>query len=297
MRTIFLGNETAYLDVLRNCTDLECIVGRPVPPKTARYFGSALEYADMHGIATLTPEAFLASPPPAELIISSGFDRLIPPCVIESPRIGIINIHASLLPAYRGRHPLNWAIINGEQQTGVTMHHVSPRMDEGDVIAQKPVAIAYRDNVMDVHNKIVLAGRTLLQEVLGLIGTAAFRGRPQDSDRASYYRPRKPSDGLICWRDRAEQIRNLVRALTEPYPGAFFHCNGRRSIVDEAECVAEEGWRGALGVPVRRGGRFGVRTGKGVLLLQKVREADMHHEEFVERSPDPTSRCREHGLA
>jgi UDP-4-amino-4-deoxy-L-arabinose formyltransferase/UDP-glucuronic acid dehydrogenase (UDP-4-keto-hexauronic acid decarboxylating) len=170
-------------------------------------------------------------------------------------------------------------------------------MDEGDVIAQKPVVIAYRDNVMDVHNKIVLAGRTLLQEVLAMIGTPAFRGRPQDSDRASYYPPRKPSDGLICWRDSAEQIRNLVRALTEPYPGAFFDCNGRRLIVDEAECVAEEGWPGALGLPVRCGQRFGVRTGKGVLLVEKVREVDMHHEEFMERSRDVTSLCREHRLA
>ena len=271
MKTIFLGNETSYLDTLRDCTGLQCVVGQRVSAETRRYFGSSFDYAGRHGIRTLSPKQYLASPPPADLVVSAGFGRLIPPHVIAAPTIGIINIHHSLLPAYRGRHPLNWALIHGERQTGVTIHHVNERFDEGNIIAQHPVPIDRNDTIMDVFYKTVSAGDALLRRVLSEVGTPMFEGRSQDPSKASYYPPRKPADGLICWNDGAERIRNLVRALTEPYPGAFFLHHGQKTIVDEAELDAGDSPATPIGVPVGRGRHVRVQTGRGALLLTKLR--------------------------
>jgi len=271
MNTVFLGNETAYLDTLRARTDLRCIVAEPTAPEARRVFGSSLTYAERHDIATMSPDAFLAAPPPADLIVSAGFGRRIPGRVIDLPTIGIINIHPSLLPAYRGRHPLNWAIINGERLTGVTIHHVSVHIDEGRIIAQRPVAISADDTILDLHGKTVTVGCALLDQVLDAVGTDAFQGTPQDASNATYFRPRTPADGLIDWQQPAEQIRNLVRALTAPYPGAFFHHRGEKIVVEKATVLQQDVAPNRPGTVTTHNGDLAVQTGRGTLILTECR--------------------------
>ncbi len=269
MNTIFLGNEIAYLDTLRARTDLRCIVAEPVALEARRVFGSSLVYAERHKIATMSPSTLLSSPPPADLIVSAGFGRRIPRRIIDLPTIGIINIHASLIPAYRGRHPLNWAIINGERETGVTIHHVNEHIDEGAIIAQQTVPIRPNDRILDVHRKTVAVGRTLLEQVLDAVGTDAFKGKPQDASAAAYYPPRTPADGLINWQQSAEQIRNLVRALTPPYPGAFFHHEGEKIVVEEVSVLPEDMAPNRPGTVTTHKGNMAVQTGRGTLILTK----------------------------
>ncbi len=271
MNTVFLGNETAYLDTLRERTTLCGVVAETIPAEARRVFGSSLAYADRHGIATMSPDVFLSAPPCADLVVSAGFGRRIPRRIIDLPTIGIINIHPSLLPAYRGRHPLNWAIINGEKQTGVTIHHVSERIDEGGVIAHRPVAIEPDDTILDLHWRTVEAGRELLEEVLDAIDAGAFHGTPQGAAGASYYPPRTPADGLIDWQQPAERIRNLVRALAAPYPGAFFYHRGEKIVVERARVLPHDVAPARPGSVTTYEGDIAVQTGCGTLMLTECR--------------------------
>jgi len=270
VNTVYLGNETAHLSVLHERSNLICTVAEPIPEQSAHHFGSALVYARERSIPTMSPEAFLASPLACDLMISVGFGRWIAPRVIAQATIGAVNVHYSLLPAYRGRHPLNWAIINGERQIGVTLHRITDRIDAGRVIAQQPISLDDEDDIMSAYAKCVALGERLLRRVLSATSTSEFEGTPQDESRASYYRPRRSEDGLIDWTRPARDIANLVRALTNPYPGAYFYYRQRKIVVDEARCVADNGV-GEIGVPVTMGRLYRVRTGLGALLLTRFR--------------------------
>lgn len=270
MNTVLLGNESTLIATLDECSSLVCVVAEPIYADAERHFGSSLDYARRRAIATMSPDDFLSSPPPCDLVVSAGFGRHIPARIIIHPSVGTINVHQSLLPAYRGRHPLNWAIINGERQVGVTIHHVSDRMDAGPIIFQEPIDVSDQDNIMCVFRKCVAVGNSLLRRALEAVGTPAFEGVRQDESQASYYRPRKPQDGQIEWTNSARDIANLVRALTAPYPGAYFHYGQSRIVVDDTVFVADDGV-GAIGVPVACGEHHRVRTGCGALLLTGLR--------------------------
>ena len=140
-------------------------------------------------------------------------------------------MHGSLLPKYRGRVPVNWAIINGERSTGVTLHHMVKRADAGDIVDQEAVPIGPDDTAREVFNRVVSASRRVLERQLEVIKAGTAPRRAQDESQATTFGGRKPEDGRIDWRQGASQIYNLVRAVTQPYPGAFTKVQGRKLFI------------------------------------------------------------------
>jgi methionyl-tRNA formyltransferase len=177
-------------------------------------------------------------------------------------------MHGSLLPRYRGRAPVNWAVLNGETQTGATLHEMVAKPDAGGIVDQQAVPIGPDDLAVEVFRRVTQAAETVLRRSIGplLAGTAQLR--PNDITQGSYYGGRRPEDGRIDWRNSARQIHNLVRALAPPYPGAF--CD--RLKIYRTQWVERPAPTAQLG-PFRDGGEWFALCGDGkVLRLVEVEE-------------------------
>ncbi len=158
----------------------------------------------------------------------------------------IINTHGALLPEYRGRSSVNWAIINGERETGVTVHYIDEKVDTGDIITRERVPIGTDDGVADVLRRMLpLYPKAVLRAVDSIEAGTAERVK-QDPSRAAYYRARKPEDGAMDWGWDSVRLHNWVRALGDPFPGAFTQYGGRRLVVWKASLASP---REATGLP------------------------------------------------
>jgi len=176
-----------------------------------------------------------------DLIIVCGWQKLICQEIIEIPRFGTVGFHSSLLPKYRGQAPVNWAIIMGEKETGITMFYLTSRVDDGDIIAQNEFPILFNDDCNTVYKKAAYAGAEMIKTYLPQIegGTAPRMHNISSSYPA--YPKRRPADGLIDFKRSALDIYNFVRALAKPYPGAFYYDeNGKKIIVWRIEIVFDE---------------------------------------------------------
>ena len=151
---------------------------------------------------------------------------------------GAYNLHGSLLPRYRGRAPANWVLVNGETQTGVTLHRMIERADAGPILAQQAVAIDPEDTALSLHGKLRKAAGALLRDSLPLLALGVLPEVEQDESQASHFGRRTPADGLLDWHRPARQLYDLVRAVTQPYPGAFCQVGEQKLIVWSAEVVA-----------------------------------------------------------
>jgi len=158
-----------------------------------------------------------------DFLFSFFYRDLIKDSILKIPRDGSFNLHASLLPRYRGRAPINWVLVNGESRTGVTLHHMTPRADDGDIVCQAELAIDADDTAKTLSDRLVALARDMLDENLPRIVAGTAGRTPQDHSRATYFGRRTPADGEIDWSRSAAEIHNLVRAVTDPYPGAFTH--------------------------------------------------------------------------
>lgn len=201
------------------------------------WFDSVEEVAGLYGIPVVKPKYPNAQTLLAQVkdiapdfIFSFYFRRMIPMNVLECAKRGAYNMHGSLLPRYRGRVPINWAIINGETETGATLHEMVEKPDAGRIAGQLAVPILPNDNAFDVFNKVTVAAELVLHRALPSLidGTATLT--PQDLTQGSYFGGRKPEDGLIDLRWPGKRIHDFVRALAPPYPGAFFGLD-RKAIV------------------------------------------------------------------
>ncbi|HGM7042958.1 TPA: bifunctional UDP-4-amino-4-deoxy-L-arabinose formyltransferase/UDP-glucuronic acid oxidase ArnA [Serratia marcescens] len=166
-----------------------------------------------------------------DVIFSFYYRHMLSDEILSLAPQGGFNLHGSLLPRYRGRAPVNWALVNGETETGATLHKMVKRPDAGDIVGQQKVTIADSDTALTLHKKVLEAAQIVLKEQLPKLknGTATFTR--QDESQASYFGRRTPADGEILWHKSAKEINNLVRAVTEPYPGAFSHLGQRKLIV------------------------------------------------------------------
>jgi methionyl-tRNA formyltransferase len=153
------------------------------------------------------------------------------------PQKGVVNLHPSLLPKYRGRAPINWAILKGEEEVGLTAHYVDEGMDTGDIIQQVPVSLDCYEDVGDALSKFMPLYAEMTVSVLNSIRNDSVNRTPQDHLEATTFPARRPEDGLIYWDHPAKDIVNLVRAVTKPYPGAFTHADGKKIVVWKAEIV------------------------------------------------------------
>jgi len=176
-----------------------------------------------------------------DLILSLYYRNMIPMRVLDHARLGAFNMHGGLLPKYRGRAPLNWAIINGESETGITLHVMVREADAGDLVDAEAVPIGPEETAGDVAPRVAEgAVRLIARQIDGLLSGTAPRIK-QDETQATYFRARKPEDGRIDWTQSAQAIFNLIRAVAPPFPGAFTQVNGRRLMVWKARVVAGRG--------------------------------------------------------
>ncbi|MCA6935637.1 bifunctional UDP-4-amino-4-deoxy-L-arabinose formyltransferase/UDP-glucuronic acid oxidase ArnA [Pectobacterium versatile] len=175
-----------------------------------------------------------------DVIFSFYYRTLLSDDILQLPAFGAFNLHGSLLPRYRGRAPVNWVLVNGETQTGVTLHKMVSRADAGDIVAQSVVAIDDEDTALALHGKCRTAAAALLAQQLPLIRSREITLTPQDESRASYFGRRTAADGLIDWHKSAREINNLIRAVTEPYPGAFTFLGERNVTIWRARVVKDK---------------------------------------------------------
>lgn len=174
--------------------------------------------AEIDVIARIAPDA----------IFSLYYRDMIKDSVLSLAKRGGFNLHGSYLPRYRGRAPVNWQILHGETQGGVTLHHMVKRADAGDIVDQEALPIGPDDTGVDVYRKMLPAAERVLRRSAKAVLDGTARRIRQMESKATYYGRRKPEDGLIDWTWCAEDVRNLVRAVTKPYPGAFTFASGRR---------------------------------------------------------------------
>ena len=204
-------------------------------PKENRWFASVADTAREYGLEVSMPEdangAELAERVAGlkpDFIFSFYYRSLLGARLLTCARRGALNMHGSLLPKYRGRAPINWAIVNGELQSGATLHYMVDRADAGDIVDQLAVPILEDDDAREVFGKVTAAAEIVLARSLpGLIEGNAPR-RPQPIEPGQYFGRRRPEDGRIDWSQPAVRIHNLVRAVAPPFPGAFTEVNGRR---------------------------------------------------------------------
>jgi len=211
-----------------------------------------------------------------DFVFSFMFRTLLPRQILEIPRLGSLNLHPSALPKYRGRSPINWVLVHGETETGVTLHYMVEKPDCGDVVAQRRFAISELDTALSLHRRATHEARLLVAEAYPLLRNGLAPRIPQDPAQASYFGRRNPEDGHIDWRWPVRRIYDLVRAVTHPYPGAFTVHEGRRLYVwwgtpEDSRIELEPGWLEVSSGAVRVG------TGQGALRLQRV-QAQMQRE-------------------
>ncbi len=205
-----------------------------------------------------------------DLILVVGWTRLLGPELLRLPPLGVVGFHASLLPRYRGRAPVNWALINGERETGNTMFFLDEGVDTGDVIDQRRIPITDQDDCATLYRKVADAAVDMLREHLPALKTGTAARTPQDEGLATVMPRRRPADGLIDWTRDARGLVDWVRALTHPYPGAFTVHRDRRLFVWRA-APAPAGPPGARpGQVLADDGQVCVATGRGALRLDRV---------------------------
>ncbi len=199
------------------------------------WFGSVAELARLHGIpVTLVHnsnypgliESVAAAQP--DFLFSFYYRFMLPPEILALARKGAFNMHGSLLPKYRGRVPVNWAIIHGEHETGATLHEMVAKPDAGRLVDQLAVPILPNDIALDVFRKVTVAAEMILYRSLPKLLNGNVSLIPQSLSAGSYYGGRKPEDGRVNWAWPALQVHNLIRAVAPPYPGAFCELNGKR---------------------------------------------------------------------
>jgi methionyl-tRNA formyltransferase len=219
----------AGLQALRRAGyEIACVFSHEDSPDENCWFGSVKEWATQAAIPVYCPAdvnqpewitRITAFRP--EMIFSFYYRQLLKEEILGIPPGGAYNLHGSLLPAYRGRCPVNWVLVHGETRTGVTLHHMVGKADAGDVVGQRAVPIERTDTAVTLYRKLCDAAGGLLDELLPQMKAGTAPRIPQDIGKGSYFGGRKPSDGRIEWGWPAERIYNLIRAVTEPYPGAF----------------------------------------------------------------------------
>jgi len=207
-------------------------------PQETRWFDSCADLAKAHGIPVsysepgdgAEMERLLLEARPA-LILSFYYRRMIPTRILAMATDGAYNMHGSLLPRYRGRAPINWAVLFGESRTGVTLHVMTGRSDAGDIVDQEAVAVGEDDTAGDVMARMAPAAVAVLLRQIEALKAGTAPRRPQDESQASYFGGRGPEDGRIDWSLAADRVVNLVRAVATPFPGAFTTWNGLRLMV------------------------------------------------------------------
>ncbi len=163
-----------------------------------------------------------------DFVFSFYYRSILGPDLLAAARRGALNMHGSLLPKFRGRAPVNWAILRGARETGATLHYMVARADAGDIVDQMAVPILQDDDALAVFRKVTVAAEVVLARSLPRLIDGSARARPQPILEGEYFGRRRPEDGRIDWSRPAQEIHDLVRAVAPPFPGAFTEIQGER---------------------------------------------------------------------
>jgi methionyl-tRNA formyltransferase len=232
----------AYHDVGARClrvlldhgVDVRLVVTHRDDPAENVFFESVAKVAQARGLDVEMPEdpntpefvrRLQAIAP--DFIFSFYYRRMLSAAVLATAKRGAYNMHGSLLPRYRGRAPVNWAVLKGERETGATLHEMVAKPDAGGIVGQQAVAIGENDLAIDVFRRVTEAAEAVLRGALPALLDGSARVVAQDLASGSYFGGRRPEDGQIDWQRPAREIHDLVRAVAPPYPGAFATLEGR----------------------------------------------------------------------
>jgi len=233
----------AYHDIGVRCleallelgVDVRLVVTHQDSESELVWFGSVEALAKTNNIAVITPLDVNSADVIAQVsqcepdfIFSFYYRQMLGQKLLDIPGRGAFNVHGSLLPKYRGRVPVNWAIIHGEKESGVSLHRMEIKPDAGNLLAQRAVSILRNDTAFDVFQKLKCAAEIMLLETVPDMLAGRLTDAPLDLEKGSYFSGRKPEDGRIDWRLPATGIHNLIRAVAPPYPGAFFELGPHR---------------------------------------------------------------------
>jgi methionyl-tRNA formyltransferase len=202
-----------------------------------------------------------------DIICVAAYGKILPKSILDLPTYGCINVHASLLPKYRGAAPVNWAIIRGEKITGITTMMMDEEMDTGDILLQREVKIEVEDDAESLSEKLSIAGAEVLIETIRLQKEGKLPRMPQDHSKATYAPMLKKEHGIIDWRKSAEEILNLIRG-TLPWPGAHTTINGKNLKLYKAEVSHGTGQPGE--VIMSESGSLRVATGDGAVDIREI---------------------------
>jgi methionyl-tRNA formyltransferase len=233
----------AYHDVGVRClsvllgagVDVALVLTHRDDPRETIWFGSVERLAREHSLEVITPDdpadaALLArvSRLEPDFLFSFYYRHMLAPALLATARRGAFNVHGSLLPKYRGRVPVNWAVLRGERETGATLHEMVAKPDAGRIVDRMAVPILPDDVALDVFRKVTVAAEIVLHRSLPRLVDGTAQLEAQDLAAGSYFGGRKPEDGRIDWTQPARAVHDLVRAVAPPYPGAFTELRGAR---------------------------------------------------------------------
>jgi len=272
MRVVFMGYQTwghrVLAALLESAHEVPLVITHPASDHAYEtiWNDSVADLAEQHEIPTLVRKYandeevidLLGGLKP-DLLVSADWRTWVSPAVYRLARHGAINIHDAMLPKYGGFAPLNWALINGEREVGVTVHFMNADFDLGDIIVQQSVPIEPKDTVTDLFHKTVELFAPLTLQALDLIESGSGEWIKQDPTQATFFHKRSVEDSRITWSSSATEIANLVRAQADPYPNAFTFYQGNR-IEILAASVTERRYGGTPG-------RIFCPQGEGVVVV------------------------------
>ena len=287
LRVVYMGTPEFAVPCLNMLIeekyDLAAVVTQPDRPKGRGQkiaFSPVKETALGNGISILQPEKIkepsfieqITALKP-DIIVVVAFGQFLPKILLDLPPLGCVNVHASLLPQYRGAAPIHWSVINGEAATGVTTMYMDIGMDTGDMILKESVSIGPEDTTGQIHDRLSQVGAKLLSETLMLIAAGQAPRTPQDHANASYAPLLKREHEQVNWHDSAHDIHNLIRGLN-PWPGAFSSHDDKMFKIWHSRIVAHEGSVAPSGTVIAVDGfEIQVATGRGIIALSEVQPA------------------------
>jgi len=282
-RIVFMGSPELAIPPLEGLCESEEVVGVVSQPDKPKGRGLKLRpcpvklWATEKGIQVLTPqklknnqeffEALKELDP--DLIVVCAYGKILPKDVLEIPRFGCWNIHMSLLPKYRGAAPINWAILNGEEKTGVTIMLMDEGLDTGDILLQKALPISPEDDAITLGKKLSNLGKEAILEAIALHKQGKLKGIPQEEKKASYAPIIKKELGFFTFEDDAETIERKVKALL-PWPTAYTNYKGKILKVFKAKAISiKKKEKPGTVLSVSQEGIL-VSCGRGAILLKEL---------------------------
>jgi len=230
MRVVFFGNHDvgiATLDALAQHADVVGVVAHPIDPEEGIRYASLFDFATINNLNVTRGKGkdtavmkFVKGLDP-DLVWVTDYRYILPSHLLSIAKFGAINLHPSLLPQYRGRASINWAILNGETEIGLTAHFIDEGVDTGDIITQLKITIDSDQDVGNAITALLPKYCSITRDVLSFFASGVIPRRAQEHTKSSYFPARRPEDGRIDWCQSAGKILNLVRAVAHPYPGAF----------------------------------------------------------------------------